>query len=764
MRVPGTWWTPFVALTLVRPVLAQGPETPSEDSGADAEQTTGHPGDTPDIPLIPPRPLSTPVSYPKGGKGTQTVKLELVVSSSGTVSSLKVLSGTEPFSTAAREASEQWVFVPARRGPDTVPARIRFQVTFREQLVPPPRAQEAGETTDGAALATVVDAPVEIVVEGEIPPGAERITSTDARLIPGSFGDPIRAIEALGGVSVVVSGLPIFYVRGAPPGNVGFFIDGLRVPYLFHDFFLHSTIHPMMVDSVDVHKGPYPARLGRYAGAAVELNTSEPQENLRAVGGLSLFDANAFASSTFDDGQGRAAVSGRYSLSQLILSELIPAEFSYWDYQARVAYDVTEKDTLGVFGFGAYDFFQPDEGEDLDESTSPTGVEFHRVDLRYDRRFSRSTKSRVAATIGIDRTQLPNGYTQDLSFGGRAEIESNLDEHTSLRAGLQGNSDDYELRLAANTPSYDDFIRLFPTRTDYVAGGYVDVTFKPVPRIEVVPGIRADVYGSLGQIEVGVDPRVRSRFRLSQLVSTTHSVGLSHQTPNFVPGIPGAQVAGFPNGLQRAVHTDHGVLLEFSDELSAGGNFFLNSYFNLSDPIGLQQDFVPNADLAELPLQGSSIGMELSLRRKLTKQFGGILSYTLSRSTRSYGDVKMQSGYDRTHVLSGGLAYKLWEHLQLSARAIVYSGIIGAHVDQSADAGPIRRIYDQGRGEPFFRLDARIEYRRKLFHAGYWMVFAEMLNTTLTKETIRRTCNANGCTEDVVGPLALPNVGLELAY
>ena len=33
------------------------------------------------------------------------------------------------------------------------------------------------------------------------------------------------------GVTPFASGVPFFFVRGAPPGNVGYFLDGVRVPH-----------------------------------------------------------------------------------------------------------------------------------------------------------------------------------------------------------------------------------------------------------------------------------------------------------------------------------------------------------------------------------------------------------------------------------------------------------------------------------------------------------------------------------------------------
>src|SRR5690606_27714002 len=81
----------------------------------------------------------------------------------------------------------------------------------------------------------VAERPEEVHVRGAREPGRTvTLSRTEVRQIPGTFGDPFRAVEIMPGVTPVVSGLPFFFVRGAPPGNVGYYLDGVRIPLLFH--------------------------------------------------------------------------------------------------------------------------------------------------------------------------------------------------------------------------------------------------------------------------------------------------------------------------------------------------------------------------------------------------------------------------------------------------------------------------------------------------------------------------------------------------
>src|SRR5205823_4511533 len=144
------------------------------------------------------------------------------------------------------------------------------------------------------------EAPAQVFVRGRRPPPmTSTLTRAEVRQLPGAFGDPFRAIEILPGVTPIVSGLPFFYVRGAPPGNVGYFLDGVRVPYLFHVGLGPSVIHPAMVDRVDLYPGGYPARFGRFAGGIVSGETTAPRDDFHGEGNIRLVDVGALAETGF---------------------------------------------------------------------------------------------------------------------------------------------------------------------------------------------------------------------------------------------------------------------------------------------------------------------------------------------------------------------------------------------------------------------------------------------------------------------------------
>src|SRR6185369_387559 len=106
--------------------------------------------------------------------------------------------------------------------------------------------------------------------------GQTTLSASDVREMPGAFGDPFRAIEALPGVAPMVSGLPFFYVRGAPPNDNAYTIDGIRVPLLFHVGLAQGVFHPGLIDRVDFYPGVAPASHGGAAGGVIAGQTLAP--------------------------------------------------------------------------------------------------------------------------------------------------------------------------------------------------------------------------------------------------------------------------------------------------------------------------------------------------------------------------------------------------------------------------------------------------------------------------------------------------------
>ncbi len=786
---------------------------PDEAPSAQPETASPEPEAAPVV--TKPRAVATDVSYPPGGSGDHEVELELTVGDDGRVEHAVGVRGKEPFLTHAREAASGWRFEPATKDGEPIRAKIRFLLRFTEPEPEPEAEPEPATSPPEAAPAQssrtprAPAKPIEVVVHGERRPQARRLGRAEVRELPGAFGDPFRAIEVLPGVVPIMSGLPYFYVRGAPPGNVGYFFDGIPVPLLYHFAAGPGVLHPAFVENVDLYAAAYPARYGRFAGGIVAGEMAPPQYEWRGEGTVRLIDSGAMAEAPLADGRGSVMLGGRYSYTALILSLIVPeVTLQYWDYQGRVRYPIDADDSVEVFFFGSGDLLEVEE-EDWDEDGYHTrdvtvaDIMFHRLDLRWDHELD-AGRWRNAVMLGLDQTAAADDsvlFTNRM-VGARTELEQQVDPGVTLRTGadvlyerLHQDFDDMneeedvgptpgpdprvdpdvepgtppdvgpEPVPDVTPPEYEDtsdepdfgFDR---SRNDLVFGMYLELALEAAPGIEVIPGLRTDFFVSGPDSALGVDPRIAARFKVSETVTLTHSLGIAHQMPSFVLPIPGLKPS-LRGGLQRAVQHGAGVEWQLPGGIQSSLLLFQSLFFNMTDLLGiarLQETGNDGGGSENVRMTGRGYGAEVMLRRSLSRDLGGFLAYTISRSERFSGRLSGPATTDRTHVLNVALSYNLGRNWRFGNRLLLYSGI-------PAQVAYIEAARHPPRTPPFWRIDWRLQKRWPSADGkGYWGFIAEVLNTTLNKEVMERSCSAYVCVDQAVGPVTIPSLGVEAAF
>lgn len=602
-------------------------------------------------------------------------------------------------------------------------------------------------------------APLEIEVQGERRAGARPLARAEARQLPGAFGESFRAIEMFPGVTPTLSGAPYFYVRGAPPGNLGYFLDDIRLPALFHVLAGPSVVHPGLVDSVDFYAGPYPARYGRFAGGVVAGQLREPTRELHGELNVRAYDSSALVEVPLTERTG-LTLGGRYSYADPV-AHLFAPEISvlYWDYQARLTSELTSDDRITVFAFGSHDAL--DEKNDEGEVRPVFGSEFHRLDLSYRRTFPGGL-ARVRSLIGFDRALQEEGEVELTSLVSqwRADVTKRFDASLAASAGIDASEERHRLALGQlDDPEEEaDYLERFPSRIDAVAGAYASLEWQPAPDVHVAPGVRADVYHSLDTVKVGVSPRVNAEFVLSPRWTALHGFGVADQPPSARFPQPGV-APQLGAGLQRAFQSSAGVRFQLPDVIMVQALVFQSALFNLSDEPGISR--IDNGDdsiTESSRATGASRGLELLVQRSFARRLSGYLAYTLSFSRRSVERAEGPSLFDRRHVLSGAVAYRFGHGYRAGLRGTFYTGL-------PADVAYLEAAKDPPRTSPFYRLDVRAEKRWQFGDRGaYWAIVLEVLNTTLEKEPLGKSCNAYTCEQDEVGPLTIPSLGVEVVF
>jgi TonB family protein len=774
-------------------------------------QTAGPP------PLIAPHAIEAgAVPYPKNVSTEATVIVELLIDTAGNVQDARIIEGEDPFAAAVVTAAHDWRFVPAKRGDELVAAKVRMRIFFR-----PPEIKAATSESISPAPKPKSNSPVknsqidEVTVQGHHEEAGEiSMGASEVRQIPGAFGDAFRAIDTFPGVTPIASGVPFFFVRGAPPGDTGYFLDGIRLPLLFHVGVGPSIIQPGLIDRLDFFPANFPAQYGRVTGGVVSATTVAPPTEAHGEGNIRLFDAGGFVETPFASGQGTAMIGGRYSYTGLLLPVFAPdTHLNYWDYQSRVSWKLDAKDEVSAFWLGSHDYLAQDktQSDGTKVRDEILGTDFHRLDLRWDRKTSDHSHLRVAMTLGIDSSGDDSGSTDNKMIGIRTEYENRISPDLKLRMGSDVEWDHYDVHDAnpAGPAPGQDPTSIYVPRNDVTGGIRADVVWKILPRVEVVPGLRADVFTSrrvtypapsLADTFVtfhvdhatavpALDPRMAVQVEVTKHVSYFSALGLAHQVPSYLATFPAINIGGLDEGLQTSIQTSQGVDVLLPFDITARATLFYTKYFGLTDATAS----CPGADFtspgsATSPcirdrVDGRAYGAELLVRRSFAKRLSGWLSYTLSRSTREThppvgpaNDVsEILSEYDRTHVLTLAAAYDLGKRWRAGARFYYYSG---RPYSPTVDGVPVAP-FDSLRFPAFWRIDVRLEKSWRIGKNGQIAFVLEGLNVTLNKEAVSLDCPSNSgnppglvpqsgsrdqCPYEEIGPVSIPSVGLEGSF
>ena len=140
-------------------------------------------------------------------------------------------------------------------------------------------------------------------------------------------------------MSQIVWPFAIYAIRGANPGNTGFFIDGMRVPALFHFALGPSIVHPYLIDklSTSTRAAIRPGYGGYVVGYRRRRDRRAAARLARFTVDVRLYDAGGLATAPWDGGRGTVAVAARYAYTGALVSRLFGnVDFGYADYQLRV--------------------------------------------------------------------------------------------------------------------------------------------------------------------------------------------------------------------------------------------------------------------------------------------------------------------------------------------------------------------------------------------------------------------------------------------
>ncbi|MFZ5893697.1 MAG: TonB family protein [Myxococcota bacterium] len=609
---------------------------------------------------------------------------------------------------------------------------------------------------------------------------ATEVSSDQGARVAGTGGDVVKVVENLPGVARSTVGSGQLVVWGASGQDTRVYVDGVRVPVLYHEGGYRSVVHSDLVRSVELQPGGYGASYGRGIGGLVTVGL-KPLEEPGFHGSMQLdaIDASASIRARLAD-KWHLAVGARRSHLDWVLSRVTSEDVGqfvpiprYWDGQARLSYTPREGQTLEIGTLLSEDkinrtlsTFDP-----ADSKSESKAVGFSRAYFRYRHEDERGTAV-VTPYIGFDHSKILSRFgavpaelrSNSTLYGLRAAYSTSPATFLSVNVGLDAEVSMSSLFRAGSltTPAREGDLRVFgQLPADQVnadswtvtVGGlapYVEGDFSAFSdRLHIVPGLRIEPQfvrvsrltptqanvPPIGGIreDMAVDPRIAIRFAASDRVTFKAAAGIYHQPP-----LPDDLSAVFGNptlGPATARHYLAGGAFRISKPLSLE----VTSFYSNSSGLVVRSP-LPTPSSAQALIQngrGRAYGTQFLLRYDLVDRFFGWMSASIIRSERTDSDGQWRLfDFDQTFVFTALGSYDLGRGFEVGSRFRYSSGyprtpIAIASYDTRVDAFvPIFGAHNSIRIPAFYALDVRFAKRFKFAEKSELELYLDVQNVT----------------------------------
>lgn len=523
-----------------------------------------------------------------------------------------------------------------------------------------------------------------------------RLDTQAAMALPGTNGDILKAVLNFPGVARPPLQIGQLIVRGTPADATRYYIDGVRVPLVFHFGGLSTVLNGDALEQIRFSPGNFSVRYGDGLGGAVDLTTrTSVPERSRGYVTVDVYQAGAFVEQKVGERTWITA-SARRSYADAVLGPILSGfgggrEFRaprYYDGSLRVTHRTKGGGVLDAAVVGSDDQFRLLGGES-------GGVRFGlattfvnaTVGWRDRLPGEGGWRTETRLVVGPERNAFFFDDTESseeaVQIGLRQELRRDLADpdapsEVGGRVGLDLDARAFRFSLGGfgGVPLEEgETWRLRPAV-------YGEGTFRAGPVTWVV-GLRGSVLSLPGTTwTYALDPRLTVVGQVTPTTELTATVGRYSQYPEVRELLPDSR--GNPDlRPNQALQVSVGL----SQQLPLGLSLELTGYHNsLSDlVVGRQDRFeftagppVPRPeDIAAYSNEGRgrTFGVELLLRLQ-RERAAAWLSATVGRSTRvaREGADRTVFAFDQTLVLNALATYQLPKRWTVGGRLRVGTG------------------------------------------------------------------------------------------
>jgi TonB family protein len=668
--------------------------------------------------------------------------------------------GLEPGAVSVQLSAPE--LTPVRTEETLAPGQ-RLQATYEVETKTPEEVA-SGEVEDLEIFVTAQALRKEVL--------ATEVGAEQARRVAGTQGDVMKVVENLPGVGRSAAGSGRIVVWGAAPEDTRVYVDGVRIPILYHSGGLRSVLLSDQVASVELVPGAYGPAYGRGIGGLVgvklaRFTPAEPGKVSAWHGSVGADLIDASASVRVPVGKDFHVAGG---VRQSYLDSLLPVfsdedvgEFfpipRTTDVIARAAYVPSRRSSLEIGGL-----YSRDAVDRTVPSVDPTQfkqesrrLEFWRTWARWEADLEGGASVNVVPWFGRDESSLVNRFgatpteleTGSTLYGLRAAWRGRVEGYLTVTAGVDGEIVASRVSRAGATasPAREGDIRVFgqalADQINFDEWHTVITSVAPYGELDfglfddalhVVPSLRFEPYLTSVDRRIptegdepsrgvttehfALEPRLALRYRPDPRVLFKAAVGRYHQPPqpedlSSVFGNPKLATAS-------ATHVLFGADVQILRQLGIETSVFYTRSEELAVRSPSAAPLVAEALLAEG--EGRSFGVQLLLKKELADRWFGWIAHSISRSERRRSEDApwRLSDYDQTHVSTLVTSYDLGAGFEVGVRGRIATGyprtpVRGAFYDSRRDQfEPLFGPQNSIRIPMFWQVDARVSKRFKI--------------------------------------------------
>ncbi len=609
--------------------------------------------------------------------------------------------------------------------------------------------------------------------------------------IPGTYGDALKVVQNLPGVARAPFNGGLIAIRGTSPQDSGIFLDGERLPLLFHFGGLTAVYNSELLQSVDYLPGNFPPYYGNILGGVVDVKSRDPKrDGFHGVVDVNVIDANAVLEGPLGDNFS-LAIAGRRSYIDLFLPLFLSGGSTSYtvaprfdDAQLKLVWKPNAKSTLTLLGLHSQDTLQlitgstpagdPTIGRNFSDSTG-----FNQLRLRYTY-LDGPVRWDTIALLGETHINAQIGITEGIDlqsypYALRSTLEVAMLANLTLAGGVDWVYQPANVTVAfpqpptVGQPRGDLYPLLYESTHTWASdlGLWVEARWRLLPNLLMLPGLR--VNQSLFKLQPSpswtLDPRLAVRWTVLPPLTLKAALGAYHEAPS-VGGINVDPVFGNPDlTSERSIQASVGLEWSVRPGLLFTFETFYNRLTSVISPAP-EPERLANSGI------GRIWGFEVFLRQALTSRMFGWLSYSFSRSQRldAPGDNWHPFAFDQTHVLTAILSYKLGAGWELGGRLRYATGnpqtpVVGAVKDDNTDTFvPILGATYSARLPHFIQLDIRVD-KVWVFNTFSLDLYLDIQNVTDAR-SVEGTTYSYNYSQAVyfVGLPIVPVLGLKAAF